>query len=285
MAAGELIIRSLRGPEEFHEAAQVQKQAWNMCEIEIVPSHLLITVAKNGGLVLGAFDQGQMLGMLLGFMGQDDNGRYKHCSHMMGVVPSHRGKGIGTALKMAQREFAFQQGLDLITWTYDPLESVNASLNIARLGATSNTYIRNIYGEMRDELNQGLTSDRLQVDWWIRSRRVIDSIDGSRRPSSLASLQSAGGKVINRTRSGERGLLQPVDWTSEDAPVVLFEIPATFQQIKRSDMVLAHAWRQMAREIFEYYFDERYQVTEFLSEKVTNNRYCLYVLEKDKWDF
>jgi predicted GNAT superfamily acetyltransferase len=200
---------------------------------------------------------------------------------MMGVIPSHRGKGIGTALKICQREFALKQGLDLVTWTYDPLEHVNATLNIARLGATSRTYLRNLYGEMRDALNQGLASDRLQVDWWIRSPRVIDSMNRSRRRSSLASLQEADGAVI-KTRTGERGLLEPDDWMTEDAPTILLEIPAGFQRIKSSDMALARAWRQLAREIFEHYFEEEYQITEFLSEKEVGKRRCFYVLEKSK---
>ena len=282
MPAGEIVIRPLELPEEYHRAESVQRQAWNMHDVEIVPSHLLITAAKNGGLVLGAFEREQLVGMLLGFLGQGASGRYKHCSHMMGVIPSHRGRGIATALKASQRKFALAQGLDLITWTYDPLESVNAALNIARLGATSRTYLRNIYGDMRDALNQGLTTDRLQVDWWIRSSRVIDSIEKSRKLPTLSSLSNAGGRVVNRTRTGKQGLLEPIDWTRVDASAVLIEIPSHFQEIKSKDMALARVWRQMVREIFEYYVDRDYQITEFLSENAADSRQCLYVLEKSK---
>lgn len=281
MPAGEIVIRSLEHPEEYHRAEQVQKQAWNMHDVEVVPSHFLITAAKNGGLVLGAFDDDQMVGMLLGFLGQDQSGQYKHCSHMMGVISSHRGRGVGTALKASQREFALAQELDLITWTYDPLESVNAALNIARLGATSKTYLRNVYGEMRDALNQGLASDRLQVDWWICSDRVVHSIDKTRSQPTLSSLLKAGGKVVNNTRIGRQGLLEPLDWTKEEAPAALLEIPSYFQEVKSKDMTLARAWRQVVREIFEHYFARDYEVTEFLSEKAADRRQCLYVLQKE----
>ena len=140
--------------------------------------------------------------------------------------------------------------------------------------------MRNAYGEMRDALNQGLFSDRLQVDWWIRSGRVRASMDRTRRPPSFASLREAGGKVINKTHMDKRGLLEPDSWSAEDAFTILLEIPMDFQQIKGMDMSLARAWRQMTRAIFERSFKEGYQVTEFLREKEADNRRCFYVLEK-----
>ena len=88
------------------------------------------------------------------------------------MLPEWQSRGVGYALKVAQREAVLQQGLRLITWTYDPLESKNARLNIAKLGAVCNTYIRNYYGELRDDINLGLATDRFQVDWWIASSHV-----------------------------------------------------------------------------------------------------------------
>ena len=73
-------------------------------------------------------------------------------------------------MKTYQREHVLRQGLDLITWTYNPLLARNAQLNIAKLGAVCTTYLPNLYGPMRDGLNAGLPSDRFQVDWWIATR-------------------------------------------------------------------------------------------------------------------
>src|SRR5687767_7832329 len=98
----------------------------------------------------------------------------------MGVHPDYRNSGIGFALKRAQWQMVRKQGLDRITWTYDPLLSTNAHLNIGRLGAVCNTFLREAYGQMRDGLNAGLPSDRFQVDWWIHTKRVERRL--SRRP-------------------------------------------------------------------------------------------------------
>src|SRR5512141_546470 len=159
-------IRPLITLEDFHAAEEVQRAAWGSADIDIAPLHVMLTIAKNGGVVLGAFAQDQLIGFVYGFVGTTDraDAHLKHTSHQMGVLPEWQSRGVGYALKVAQREAVRQQGLRLITWTYDPLESKNARLNIAKLGAVCNTYIRNYYGELRDELNLGLATDRFQVD-------------------------------------------------------------------------------------------------------------------------
>ena len=168
-------IRLVQGDAEYLAVEEVQRLAWGLAEVEVVPTHLLITAQKNGGLVLGAFepqaDGGQrMVGFVFGFAGLTGTGRLKHCSHMAGVVPERQGRNIGYRLKLAQREQVLALGIDLVTWTFDPLESRNARLNFHKLGVVCNTYLRHLYGAMRDELNAGLVSDRFQVDWHICQR-------------------------------------------------------------------------------------------------------------------
>ncbi|MGD9316090.1 MAG: GNAT family N-acetyltransferase, partial [Anaerolineae bacterium] len=129
-----VLIRPLESIAEFHACEALQRRVWVLPDdLEVVPLHLLLTAQRNGGLVLGAFDGGELVGFLFGFPAYDQDGRPKHCSHMMGVDPDCQGAGIGYQLKLAQREFALAQGLDLVTWTYDPLESRNAYLNIHKL--------------------------------------------------------------------------------------------------------------------------------------------------------
>ena len=168
-------IRLIETPEEMRLVEELQRVVWPDSETDVVPLHMLITAVHNGGLVLGAFVEEKMIGFVFGFPGLDttpDGPRPKHCSHMMGIHPDHRDGGVGFALKRAQWQMVRHQGLDHITWTYDPLLSRNAYLNIAKLGAVCVTYRRSEYGDMRDGLNAGLPSDRFQVDWWINTQRV-----------------------------------------------------------------------------------------------------------------
>ena len=120
-------IEKLTTIEHFHECESLQERVWDLEQTDIVPLHLLITIAKSGGLVLGAFDgAGRMVGFLLGFLGARDGDVScpKHCSHMMGVLAECRGRGVGYRLKLAQRDHALSQGLDLATWTDPPPPSL-----------------------------------------------------------------------------------------------------------------------------------------------------------------
>ncbi len=164
-----ITIRPLTTHNEIFAVEQLQRDAWGVPDIDVVPLHMLITPPRHGGLLLGAFDGERLAGFVFGFLGLTADGRLKHCSHMAGVHPDYRDHGVGYSLKLAQREHVLAQGLDLITWTFDPLETRNAALNFHKLGAVCNTYIRNLYGAMRAAINAGPPSDRFEVAWWIRS--------------------------------------------------------------------------------------------------------------------
>ncbi|MBI4671847.1 MAG: hypothetical protein HY741_09310 [Chloroflexi bacterium] len=147
-------IRLCKAWDECVQCEQVQREVWNMPDFrDVVPASFLITAAKNGGLLVGAFQGARMVGFAFGVLGSEGTGetrRLKHTSHMLGVLPTARVKGLGAQLKWRQREEALKQGLDLMTWTYDPLQAVNAYLNIGRLGALARRYTRDAYGEMTD---------------------------------------------------------------------------------------------------------------------------------------
>src|SRR5690606_4809080 len=112
-----------------------------------------------------------------------------HWSHMMGVVPECRTSGLGLRLKVAQRERALAMGLDLIEWTFDPLQAVNAHLNFAKLGAIATTYAVNIYGDSSSALHRGTPTDRLIAEWWLQrphvERRVVQATSSQARTSRL----------------------------------------------------------------------------------------------------
>lgn len=281
-------IRLLETPKEMTAVEDLQRAVWPGSETEIVPAHLLITAVHNGGIVLGAFDvagegdDGQRLvGFVFGFPGLEslpDGPRAKHCSHMLGVLDSHRNSGIGFALKRAQWQMVRHQGLDHITWTYDPLLSRNAQLNIAKLGAVCNTYRCSEYGEMHAGLNAGLPSDRFQVDWWIRTRRVERRLGKrSRGTLELSRFQKAGTRLLYSPVSHADGFLLPPEHFSPPGDrLALAEIPSDFLTLKSADLALARDWRFFSREFFETCFAAGYLVTDFVFDRGTGKSF--YVL-------
>jgi len=286
-------IRPVKTIDECRQVEEVQRQVWRLDDIDVTPSHVLLTFAKNGGVVLGAYatveGREQMIGCVFGFLGTRE-GHYgpeapaqvklKHCSHQLGVLPEWQSRGVGYALKLAQREAARAQALRLATWTYDPLESKNAHLNIAKLGAVCNTYLRDLYGELRDDLNRGLPTDRFQVDWWIASKRVATRLSSQRPPLTRDLYQQAGTILMNQATFDDRGLLIPPDTIQPvQAERGLVETPALFQDVKRLDPGLALAWRMQTRAIFEQAFAAGYTVTDVLYEGGVQPR-AFYVLTR-----
>jgi predicted GNAT superfamily acetyltransferase len=256
-------------PEQVVEVEALQRIVWPGSDLDIVPGHVLLTAAHNGGLAAGAYIGGRLAGFVWGFLGLDtatDPPRLKHCSHQLGVHPDFRSTGLGFALKCFQREFVLGQGLDRITWTYDPLMARNAQLNIAKLGAVCHTYLPNLYGELQDGLNAGLPSDRFQVDWWITTARV--AVRASQKPElrpSIADLLDAGALLVNPP--SEPDLPEPPDrsaWQEQCPSTVLIEIPSDFLALKAADPARALRWRLSTCAAFEALFGQGYTVTDFV---------------------
>jgi len=275
-------IRPVRTHEEYRAVERLQREVWGLQEVEVVPDHLLVTVQKDGGLVLGAFEAGaeegseRLVGFVFGFVGLSPDGRVKHCSHMAGVAPACRDHNVGYRLKLAQRREVLAQGIDLITWTFDPLESRNARLNFHKLGVVCRTYLRDLYGSMRDALNVGLPSDRFQVEWHIASAHVADRLRSDRAGPSLSALLDEGVPLLNRPLPGDPPR-PPQTALPPEGKRVLIQIPAHFQAIKSADMGLALAWREHTRALFETAFAEGYTAVDLLFE---GGRSC-YLLIKD----
>jgi len=261
-------IRLIETPEEMRLVEQLQRDVWPGSETDVVPLHMLITAAHNGGLVLGAFTDEKLVGFVFGIPGIEntpDGPRPKHCSHMMGIHPGYRDGGAGFALKRAQWQMVRHQGLDHVTWTYDPLLSRNAYLNIAKLGAVCTTYRRSEYGDMRDGLNVGLPSDRFQVDWWLNTRRVERRLSRrSRPPLTLDHYRSADANLLAARPNQESAPRPPEEIPALSGTLLLIEIPADFPALKNSDLSLGRDWRFYAREVFEEAFASGYFVTDFV---------------------
>ncbi len=282
-----ITIRQLHEYGEFLACEDLQRAAWKMTDDrDVVPAHMLSPVAENGGLVLGAFDaQGKIVGFVYGFVGRTDDERaawmgspFIFCSEMMGVLPEARGAAVGTRLKLAQREYALAQGYKLITWTYDPLLSLNARLNIAKLGCICRRYVRDAYGPLGG-IYAGLSTDRFAVEWWIASERVKSTLVGE-RTSSLEEWQSQGLRVINPAAM-EGGVLRPGSFELGGAgESCLAQIPADFQAIKAADFEAAKAWREHTREVFEAAFGRGYAVAGFAGRAGVDRLSSYYLLTR-----
>jgi predicted GNAT superfamily acetyltransferase len=171
-ATTEFEIRELRSFDELSEAVRLQQQIWGFDDVDLIPLRMFIVATKIGGQALGAFHDGKMIAFCLCLPALKPGGySYLH-SHMLGVLPEYRNSGIGRQLKFRQREYALTQGIELIEWTFDPLEIKNAFFNIQRLGAIARRYVRNQYGTTSSRLHGGLPTDRLIAEWWLRSARV-----------------------------------------------------------------------------------------------------------------
>jgi len=265
-------IKVLETPDDMTAVEALQRAVWPGSETDVVPAHMLITAVHNGGLLVGAFVDDQLIGFVFGFPGIEftpDGPRPKHCSHMMGIHPAQRDAGIGFALKRAQWQMVRHQGLDHITWTYDPLLSRNAYLNIAKLGAVCNTYRRSEYGDMRDGLNAGLPSDRFLVDWWINTRRVDRRLSKrARRPLRLEDFSKAELQPLYSLQLRADQLPRPPEHFSPlNGNLTLAEIPSDFIALKDRDFSLARDWRFFTREVFETAVAAGYIVTDFIYDQ------------------
>ena len=162
-------LRALTETRQFQDAVSLQKTIWGFADVELLPMRLFVVALKVGGQAFGAYDGGTMVGFLLSIPGLKPGGASYLHSHMLGVLPEYRNRGVGRMLKLHQREDAIARGIQLIEWTFDPLELKNAFFNIERLGAIVRRYVENQYGTTSSPLHGGLPTDRCVAEWWLSS--------------------------------------------------------------------------------------------------------------------
>lgn len=189
-APADIAIRPLDTLDAFARCVELQLEVWGFADSDAVPRRMFVVAHKAGGQVLGAFDTARsggadglrnMVGFLLALPGYRNRHSYLH-SHMMAVQAPYRNLGIARQMKLAQRDDALARRIELIEWTFDPLEIKNSYLNIERLGAISRRYVVDLYGMTSSDLQNGLPSDRLYAEWWLNSRRVITLLDKGTMP-------------------------------------------------------------------------------------------------------
>lgn len=240
-------IRELRSMAELSATIGLQKAVWRMTDIEVASPHTLKAIAHTGGCVLGAELDGRLVGFCTGFAARR-NEKLFLWSHMAAVLPGLQGQGIGHQLKQAQREWALARGYRVIAWTFDPLQSGNANFNFNRLGITARRYEVNHYGSMRDGINAGLASDRLEAHWQLDAPRQ------------------------NPPASDELTMLLSCDedrnWRCDippalDAPGYGIEIPLDIGALKKADIIQAQQWQLAVRRSMLTLLEADYVVSGF----------------------
>ena len=199
-----MTIRPLTEISEFDECVRLQREIWGMADIDLIPSRSYAVQTHIGGIVLGAFDSDRLIGFVNATPGIRDGKPYWH-SLTLAVAEDYWKQGIGSQLKLAQRDHARQRGIQLIQWTFDPLQSKNAYFNIQKLGVILRQYHVNLYGHTTSKLNEGLDSDRVIAEWWIDQPRISPGDDVRRvyipadiqalKAQSLKSAQDVQGRV------------------------------------------------------------------------------------------
>ncbi len=268
-------VRLLLKHEDFKKCETTQKSVWGGLS---VAAEVMLVTQKTGGAVLGAFIKGRLVGFIYALLARR-NGQIIHWSHMMGILPGYRSRGLGLQLKLAHRDIALSQGIKSICWTYDPLQSRNASLNLTKLGARVEKYIVDYYGRFHSSIEQGLPSDRFVVNWPIASKSIARLLAGEKSVTEIPDFP-----IINATATNRKAFLANREISlSHREPGLLAAIPSNTDLMRTEALRLARRWRLETREIFLNYLSKGYSVTGFLTKsKRSAEPRCFYLLRRNK---
>ena len=269
MTAVDISIRGIDGQVEMRAVEQLQKDVWGVPDLDVVPLTQLVAAKASGGVLLGAFDGENLAGFAYGFAGFE-HGRATHHSHMLAVKPEYRSHRVGYRLKLAQRDFVLSQGIGEMTWTFDPLQSVNAYFNFNRLSVMSKRYLVDFYGADAASFLHRNGTDRLWVTWPVVSRRVAEKLDEPAVTTEYGdgeSLVEVGENSIPRYHDVNFATL---------GEVAFIEIPARIKEIERRSLELAADWREATRTAFTKAFDAGFVVIDFVRGSETGK----YVLSR-----
>ncbi len=261
-------IREIVGQEELLSVEKFQQDIWEIPDLDVVPLTQLVAVKQAGGVLIGAFDGNTLVGFVYGFVGFE-HGVTTHHSHMLAVKANYREHHLGYKLKLAQREFVLAQGIEEMTWTFDPLQSLNAYFNFSRLGVVSNCYLIDFYGaQAASSLHQNGT-DRLWVTWPLKKSRVIERLSGK---AATIDLNNVGPLVEMNENTA------PKLYELSSVAEAFIEIPARIVEIERKSLALAAEWREATRKAFTEALAAGFIVTGF----VRGDQSGKYVLSRQK---
>jgi predicted GNAT superfamily acetyltransferase len=257
-AAAGVRLAPLTSLEDCDRLLDVMIATWG--NHQLLPRETLRALGESGNVPWGAFDGDELIGYVLDWIGAGPEGLHVH-SHMLAAKPARRHRGVGYALKLAQRAKALERHVHVVRWTFDPLVARNAYLNLAKLGAIADHFARSFYGEMTDVLNEGDRSDRLLVRW-----------DLDREPPEPVQVPQAEGlPVVLRRGKGE----QPLRGDAPGSIGSRLEVPPDLAELKSTVPASAAAWRDAVADAFEACFAAGLVATGFDRERSS------YVLEPE----
>src|SRR5258708_8865575 len=258
----------------MRELETLQKDVWGSDDVDVVQVTIFVATGEVGAVLVGAYDGASLVGFVYGFPCYE-NGPLVHHSHMLAVKPSYRNFKLGYKLKLAQRERVLAQGIKRITWTFDPLQSLNAYFNFGKLGVVADTYKVNFYGEATSSFLHQIGTDRLWVTWPLDSRRVRERLQtGIRKESPFASECIKSLVQVNTDNA-------PLKNDSREAlgdERVLIEVPADINALQREQTELALSWREATRWAFTETIASGYIVDELYRSIRKHQSFGIYLL-------
>ncbi len=266
-------IREFRTLEEYRECVALQEEVWGEGFAERVPVAILRVAQRLGGVAAGAYDsQRRLVAFVFGLTGIQE-GRPVHWSDMLAVRPGLRDSGLGRRLKLYQREVLLAAGVRRMLWSFDPLESRNAHLNLERLGVVAREYVHDMYGQSDSPLHRGIGTDRLIALWELDAPRVSRRIEGRAEPTP--STHEGGVAVVldGRTLEGT----DPIPGAprlEEEVRRISVAIPADIHGIRERNLELAREWREATRSALDHYLARGWEV-QGLTRSGTLSRYLL----------
>jgi predicted GNAT superfamily acetyltransferase len=248
-------FRELTTIPDIRLVQEMERRIWGGADIDISPVLLMVALVKAGALLLGAFSEGHLRGFAFSVPG-DRHGHRLHWSHMTGVDEPLRSAGLGTQLKFEQARRVRARGYSRIQWTYDPLQSLNAHLNLVKLGASADEYAEHVYGDSASDLHRGAPTDRFIATW------LLDDNGVPVRSPRLGRADQAGVAAGTVDTRGGWDVYHP-DASVPTAPVVRVPVPARFATMLQEAPDLALAWRLQTRAQFAALFAAGYEAVSF----------------------
>lgn len=280
--SAQIQLRALDAMNEMQQLVDLQRAIWGygLPDTDFpYPARCLFALAESGGLVTAVFHDGRAVAFSVAWLGMERSSgkNYLH-SQLVGVLPEYRHLGIGYHMKIYQRDFATQSGLDLVKWSFDPLQSANANLNLRKLGTVVRSYHSHYYGELQSYFSNGLAADRVCAEWYTLSPRVVARLDS---PAPVWTEELSIPRVTSvesEPHAPELKRLRAYELNLPDTEL-LVEIPDDFEAIRRADLELAREWREKTREIFQHYLARGYILSDFVVLESSPRR-AFYLLSR-----
>jgi predicted GNAT superfamily acetyltransferase len=256
----EILILPARERSDYDACVELQRAVWKLSDVEVTSAiQMIATTFAGGSVLLAVADGGRVVGFAYAFPALN-GGPHLH-SDMLAVLPEYQKRGVGVRLKWAQRTDAMARGLTVMTWTFDPLQAVNAHLNLRRLGATATEFHENFYGLTTAALHHGFPTDRLLVRWQLNAPRVVE------RAAETGPLAAPGIPGLPRVNEVKWQAGWPISSEPQldlEEPELLLEIPPEWDVVCQAAPRVAQDWQGKVRRALRAYFDRGYVAGDFL---------------------